>query len=1096
MLQFVGNVEYALDKLKSAKEIKNGVIPTVPVVPTAITNPNRSVYAQSQVVYTQPQFYSPLHTPQNWQIPVRRRDQYQWIRHWVDNDGKVAGAIDFYSNFPVNGFETVCPDAAVKRYFDNLNKKLNLDQWCKLISREFHMLGDVFPFLEVQCDTCHGSGLRPDGDYCDHKGGTFRRLVVLNPDTVEVQKSSLVEDPVVTLLPDEELRRVVWNRKPKEIFDRLPIHIRQLVVANKPIPLAPECVSHLKYNAGPYQTYGTSIIRRLFRILAYKDKLLTAQWIIAERLILPIRVVKVGDADRPASNTDLSAIQQQLAQVANDPNLTLVTHHAFDYEWYGASGKVMPLSNEYELINKEMLQGLMLNEALLSGEMAGYACHDDKTRVLTQNGFKNFDDLTEEDKIACFNKETGGLEYHKPLAKHSYDFDGNLVHFQTDRIDIAVTPNHKMLFQSRYSDEWQVGEASTVGARSRFKKNVKWEGNKDYPKVIHIPAVGNSESDDIPLNDYLELAALYVTEGHIQHETRKSRSTYQQPSSVSISQSSKGKAWKTVLNLKDRTHLNMAHYPRDCGDNFLIHRRSIACHFEKEFGHGSYNKRLPIWIKNLPAELLKKFLMDMINGDGCWNKRLHNDGSKYYCYNTVSNQLKDDVVEIALKCGYYPKFVYRKRTNKGKPKNGWIVYFSDSDLQSDNIPLTSRKYKEITKMPYKGKVWCLTVPTGFIITERNGRIAIQGNSAAIGVECIIQRLEAWRLELARWIEDKIYRQVAKMRGFIDKQASEELGEEVYIIPKIQWNDLNLRDDTQQKQLWLQLFDKQLISAQSLSEKFGLDYDYEVERKRLESAMQTMSQGGGGAMMGGAPPGDGMGAPPGGDMGGMGAPPPGGDMGGMGAPPPAGGDMGGMGAPAPAGPMAGLGTASKIMRRGKRKTTVPEEEEVEPVGINLTSLEQIMYQIMMGINVPFQKWIQYPLGPYKADFAIPQIKLAVECDGYKWHSTADAIAHDKKRDMELAKYGWTTIRFSEFELKENKEAIKKTIIGNIYRLWQKALEQQKKLNAKNKQVNAQLKELAVKNGFSEDQIISEGCRTSAEINEEISEPESEEVKAGE
>ena len=62
------------------------------------------------------------------------------------------------------------------------------------------------------------------------------------------------------------------------------------------------------------------MVRRLFPILAYKTKLMTAQWIIAERLILPIKVAKVGSDERPASAGDLADINSKLAQVANDPN--------------------------------------------------------------------------------------------------------------------------------------------------------------------------------------------------------------------------------------------------------------------------------------------------------------------------------------------------------------------------------------------------------------------------------------------------------------------------------------------------------------------------------------------------------------------------------------------------------------------------------------------------------------------------------------------------------------------------------------------------------------------------------------------------------
>jgi len=114
------------------------------------------------------------------------------------------------------------------------------------------------------------------------------------------------------------------------------------------------------------------MVRALFPVLTYKDKLRQAQFIVAERMILPIKVVKIGSDTRPASQEDIDNVQDELASIANDPNLTLVTHHNFDLEWYGATGKIHPLTGEFELIEQEILDGVMLNKALLNGEGPTY----------------------------------------------------------------------------------------------------------------------------------------------------------------------------------------------------------------------------------------------------------------------------------------------------------------------------------------------------------------------------------------------------------------------------------------------------------------------------------------------------------------------------------------------------------------------------------------------------------------------------------------------------------------------------------------------------------------------------------------------------
>ncbi len=385
MYKFLDNAQFTLQALQSAEaKLSNISVPSA--APTFLPPRPRpsslaaggivytgiSKHAQANVIFTQPSFYSPQHTPQNWQTPSKRREVYNYCRHFVDNEPKVAAALDFYSHFPMNGFTIQHKNFQIKRYFEHRAKKLRLNWWCKLISRDYYTLGDVFPFCEIDCPECHGSGYK-NNKICLHPGGNFRRIVVMNPDTIEAQTSPLAEDPVITLIPDDQLKRLVWLKQPKEFYDKIPEHIKKLILAGRAIPLANESVSHIKFNPYPYGVYGTSLLRRLFKVLMYKDKLMTAQWIVAERLILPIRVVKVGDNERPATASDIADVQAQLAQVANDPNLTLVTHHAFDYDWIGTNGKVLQLSNEYDLINKEILQGLMLNEALLSGEMAGYS---------------------------------------------------------------------------------------------------------------------------------------------------------------------------------------------------------------------------------------------------------------------------------------------------------------------------------------------------------------------------------------------------------------------------------------------------------------------------------------------------------------------------------------------------------------------------------------------------------------------------------------------------------------------------------------------------------------------------------------------------
>lgn len=294
-------------------------------------------------------------------------------RFYFTNEAKVAAGVDFYSQFSINSFKLECKSKKVLRYFQKLVDKIELPERLNQMSHEYFLLGDVFPFVEIECKVCNNSGVTEDGEVCPHPDGTIGSIKLMNPDYIDIVTHPLEDRPKYYLIPDEELKQLVQRHEPQELYDRLPGRVKDLVANGSPIPLSNRAISHLKYGGSYYTPYGTPMLQRLFTILAYKTKMMTANWITAERLIIPIRIVKVGDKDRPAVEEDLQDISNQLAMVANDPNLTVVTHHAIEIDWVGPTGKIHNISQDLEYVGKEILDGLMLNQALLNGEAASYA---------------------------------------------------------------------------------------------------------------------------------------------------------------------------------------------------------------------------------------------------------------------------------------------------------------------------------------------------------------------------------------------------------------------------------------------------------------------------------------------------------------------------------------------------------------------------------------------------------------------------------------------------------------------------------------------------------------------------------------------------
>ncbi len=88
--------------------------------------------------------------------------------------------------------------------------------------------------------------------------------------------------------------------------------------------------------------------------------------------------------------------------------------------------------------------------------------------------------------------------------------------------------------------------------------------------------------------------------------------------------------------------------------------------------------------------------------------------------------------------------------------------------------------------------------------------------------------------------------------------------------------------------------------------------------------------------------------------------------------------------------------------------------------HVTAIEKLIKEELTRRKLKFE--IQHRVLSYWIDFAFPNIKLAVECDGERWHSTEEQILRDKKRDERLKNVGWTVLRFKDKEIITNTKKV--------------------------------------------------------------------------
>ena len=82
-------------------------------------------------------------------------------------------------------------------------------------------------------------------------------------------------------------------------------------------------------------------------------------------------------------------------------------------------------------------------------------CFDKHTEILTNNGFKLFKDLTEEDKVAQYNMEDKSISFVKPLRHIKRHYKGEMHHYYTSFVDLMVTPNHEVVVKRDGSNKFR-----------------------------------------------------------------------------------------------------------------------------------------------------------------------------------------------------------------------------------------------------------------------------------------------------------------------------------------------------------------------------------------------------------------------------------------------------------------------------------------------------------------------------------------------------------------------------------------------------------------------------------------------------------------
>ena len=108
-----------------------------------------------------------------------------------------------------------------------------------------------------------------------------------------------------------------------------------------------------------------------------------------------------------------------------------------------------------------------------------------------------------------------------------------------------------------------------------------------------------------------------------------------------------------------------------------------------------------------------------------------------------------------------------------------------------------------------------------------------------------------------------------------------------------------------------------------------------------------------------------------------------------------------------------------------------EERVLGDSVSDSELEKRVAELLRRAGLPaavFHYVVRTHAGLFLAevDFAYPEIKLAIEVDGFGAHGTPRAMAKDFVRQNGLVPYGWRVLRFTWRQVTRQPEMVAKAI----------------------------------------------------------------------
>lgn len=338
-----------------------------------------------------------------------------------------------------------------------------------------------------------------------------------------------------------------------------------------------------------------------------------------------------------------------------------------------------------------------------------FGCYDEDTEILTKNGFKYFEELKVGEEVFTLSKERN-LELQTVSETYEYNYEGEMIWFNSSTLDLLVTPDHRMLTENQQG-QMKFMQAEDVKGGRKIPKTCNWKGTeKDFFEVA---------GRQIPMDLWLQFFGIWIAEGY---------TTWNSPGyNIGITQINEMKR-EMICEMLEK----MPFHFWETKNSFIMSNKLLFRYLE-QFGK-SREKFIPEELKSLSGRQLRILLDWYTLGDG---RHVADEKAEHWEIITSSERLVSDVHEIALKLGYYAYSFIVPQEEKFIRATGRRIK-ARGDIWRVAINTRSKRFAissdMIKKTKYKGKIYDCTVPNHTLYVRRFGRCVWSGNCVGRNTE--------------------------------------------------------------------------------------------------------------------------------------------------------------------------------------------------------------------------------------------------------------------------------------------------------------------------------------------------------------------------